>query len=77
MLLASLGWLAVAVALAFVGVRYMGYALALGLVALAVLRVAPAPYGSMWSNRSVIADVATLLGLAAVVTILVLTVPGV
>lgn len=77
LLLGSFVWLVVGVGLAFVAVRYFALSLAVWLVVLAVIRMAPPPFRTMWSNRSVMADVATLVMFAGLLTILVFTVPGV
>ncbi|WP_156798285.1 hypothetical protein [Brevibacterium mcbrellneri] len=56
-------------------VLYMAVCLAICLVSLAFVRLSP--WNAWWSNRSMIADVTTLMILAGVVLTLALTVPGV
>lgn len=74
-LLVTLLWILMACALAFLSVLYMAVCLAICLVGLACVRLSP--WNAWWSNRSMIADVATLMILAGVVLTLALTVPGV
>ena len=75
MLLVTLVWILGACALAFVSVLYTAIALAVCLVGLAFVRLSPR--SSWWVNRSMIADVTTLMILAGLILTLALTVPGV